>query len=190
MEGGNAVADVLFGDVNPGGKLTTSWPRSAGQEPLYYNHNLTQTPESDPGFTSRYWDISSKPLYPFGHGLSYTTFRFANLHLSKSRMKTGDSVDVAVDVLNTGSVQGDAVAQLYVHQRSGSASRPVRQLEGFRRLTLQPGETRTLHFWLRREELQFWSPQAKRWVVEPSVFDLWVGEESTAELHAELTVEP
>jgi beta-glucosidase len=189
VEGGNAVADVLFGDVNPGGHLTTSWPRSAGQEPLYYNHNLTQTPESDPTFTSRYWDISSKPLYPFGHGLSYTTFRFTNLRLSKTRMKTGDSVEVVVDVANTGSTVGDAVAQLYVHQRSGSASRPVGQLEGFRRVTLQPGETRTLRFWLGREELQFWSPQTKRWVVEPSVFDVWVGEVSTADLHAELIVE-
>jgi beta-glucosidase len=112
VEGGNAIADVLFGDVNPGGHLTTSWPRSAGQEPLYYNHNLTQAPESDPAFTSRYWDISSKPLYPFGHGLSYTTFSFANLHLSKSRMKTGDSVEVAVDVANTGTVADEARAQL------------------------------------------------------------------------------
>ena len=190
VEGGNAIVDVLFGDVNPGGKLPVSWPGSAGQEPLYYNHNLTHMPETDPRFTSRYWDVSSKPLYPFGYGLSYTTFQFANLHLSKSRMKSGDSVEVAVDVSNSGSVPGDAVAQLYIHQRSGTASRPVRQLEGFRRVTLQPGETRTLHFSLRRDELQFWSPATKRWVVEPSVFDVWVGEDSNADLHAELTIEP
>jgi beta-glucosidase len=188
VEGGNAIVDVLFGDVNPGGKLPVSWPRAAGQEPLYYNHNLTQAPESDPQFTSRYWDISSKPLYPFGYGLSYTTFKFANLHLSKTRLKAGDSVEVTVDVTNTGSVAGDAVAQVYIHQRSGSASRPVRQLEGFRRVTLQPGETKTLRFSLRRDEFQFWSPQTKRWVVEPSNFDVWVGEDSTAELHAELTI--
>jgi beta-glucosidase len=190
VEGGNAIADVLFGNVNPGGKLPVSWPRSAGQEPLYYNHNLTQDPESNPRFTSRYWDISSKPLYPFGYGLSYATFRFANLGLSKARIKAGDSVAVDVDVSNTGSVPGDAVAQLYIHQRSGSASRPVRQLEGFRRVTLQPGETTTLHFSLGPDELQFWSPQAKRWVVEPGVFDVWAGEDATAELHAELTIEP
>ena len=190
VEGGNAVADVLFGDVNPGGKLPVSWPRSAGAEPLYYNHNLTQEPESDPHFTSRYWDVASKPLYPFGYGLSYTTFRFANLHLSAARMKPGDSVEVAVDVTNSGTVSGDVVAQLYIHQRAGSASRPVRQLEGFRRVTLQPGETRTLRFSLGRSELQFWSPQSKRWVVEPGVFDVWVGEDSTAPLHAELTVAP
>jgi beta-glucosidase len=190
VEGGNAVVDVLFGDVNPGGKLPVSWPRSAGQEPLYYNHNLTQNPESDPQFTSRYWDISSKPLYPFGYGLSYATFKFANLHLSKPRMKAGDSVEVTVDVTNSGSVAGDAVAQLYIHQRSGSASRPVRQLEGFRRVALQPGQTQTLQFTLGRNELQFWSPQSKRWVVEPSVFDVWAGEDSRADLNAELTIVP
>ena len=188
VEGGNAVADVLFGDVNPGAKLPVSWPRSAGQEPLYYNHNLTQAPESDPQFTSRYWDLSSKPLFPFGYGLSYTTFKFANLRLSRARMKNGDSADVVVDVTNTGSVAGDAVAQLYIHQRSGSASRPVRQLEGFRRLAVAPGETRTVHFRLGKDELQFWSPQSKKWVVEPSVFDVWVGEDSRADLHGELTI--
>jgi beta-glucosidase len=189
VEGGNAIADVLFGDVNPGGKLPVSWPRAAGQEPLYYNHNLTQMPETDPQFTSRYWDVSSKPLYPFGYGLSYTTFRFDSLHLSKTTMKAGDSVAVRVNVTNTGSVAGDAVAQLYIHQRSGSASRPVRQLEGFRRVTLKPGETQTLRFSLGRNELQFYSPQTKRWVVEPSAVDVWVGESSTADLHAELTIQ-
>lgn len=190
VEGGNAIADVLFGDVNPGGKLPVSWPRSAGQEPLYYNHNLTHEPESAPRFTSRYWDISSKALYPFGYGLSYATFRFANLRLSKTRLSVGDSAEVTVDVTNTGAVPGDAVAQLYIHQRYGSASRPVRQLEGFRRVTLQPGETRTLRFRLGKKELQFWSPQTKRWGVEPSVFDVWAGDDSTAELHVELTVQP
>ncbi len=190
VEGGNAVADILFGDVNPGGKLPVSWPVGAGQEPLYYNHNLTQEPDSARNFTSRYWDVPSKPLYVFGHGLSYTTFTFANLRLSQPRLRPGERVEVAVDVTNTGAVSGDEVAQLYIHQRYGSASRPVRQLEGFRRLTLKPGETTTVRFALGRDELQFWSPQAKRWVVEPSVFDVWVGGSSAAQLHTELTVEP
>lgn len=187
-EGGNAVADVLFGDVNPGGKLPISWARTAGEEPLYYNHNLTHEPEDKPDFSSRYWDISSKPLFPFGYGLSYTTFRFDHLRLGNSTIKAGDSTDVQVDVTNTGSVAGDAVAQLYIHQRWGSASRPVRQLEGFQRLTLNPGETRTLKFHLGKDELQFWSPQTKAWAVEPSTFDVWAGEDSTASLHTELTV--
>jgi beta-glucosidase len=187
-QGGNAVADVLFGDVNPGGKLPVSWPRIAGQEPLYYNHNLTHEPEDRPQFTSRYWDISSKPLYPFGYGLSYTSFKFENLRLSKGSMKSGESTDVEVDVTNTGAVAGDAVAQIYIHQRAGSASRPVRQLKGFKRVALKPGETQTLKFPLGKDELEFWSPQTKAWAVEPGAFDVWAGGDSAASLHADLFV--
>ena len=187
-EGGNAVTDVLFGDVNPGGKLPISWPRVAGAEPLYYNHNLTHEPEDRPNFTSRYWDMSTKPLYPFGYGLSYTSFKFANLRLSQSAIKCGNATEVSVDVTNTGSVAGDAVAQVYIHQRFGSASRPVRELKGFKRLPLKPGETQTVKFSLGKDELQFWSPQTKAWAVEPSTFDIWAGEDSTATLHAELAV--
>jgi beta-glucosidase len=187
-EGGDAVADVLFGDVNPGGKLPVSWPRTAGAEPLYYNHNLTHEPEDRPSFKSRYWDVESKPLYPFGYGLSYTTFKFDNLRLSKTSMKTSDTTEVSVDITNTGSVAGDAVAQVYIHQRSGSASRPVRQLKGFKRVALKPGETQTLKFTLGKDELEFWSPQTKVWAVEPSTFDVWAGEDSTAAQHAELVV--
>jgi len=187
-EGGNAIADVLFGDVNPGGKLPVSWPRSAGQEPLYYNHNLTHEPEDRPEFTSRYWDVESKPLYPFGYGLSYTSFQFSNLRLSKTSMAAGETTTVAVDVKNTGSAAGDAVAQIYIHQRSGSASRPVRELKGFRRVTLKPGESQTLQFPLGKEELEFWSPQTRQWVVEPATFDVWAGEDSRAALHSELMV--
>jgi beta-glucosidase len=187
-EGGDAVADVLFGDVNPGGKLPVSWPRVAGSEPLYYNHNLTHEPEEKPDFTSRYGDISSKPLYPFGYGLSYTAFKFANLHLSKNSMSVSDTNEASVEVTNTGSLPGDAVAQIYIHQRYGSASRPVRQLEGFERIALQPGETKTITFPLGKDELQFWSPQKKEWVVEQTEFDVWAGEDSTAKLHAEFTV--
>lgn len=187
-EGGNAVADVLFGDVNPGGKLPVSWPMVAGQEPLYYNHNLTHEPEDRPGFTSRYWDMPSKPLYPFGYGLSYTSFKFDHLRLSHASMKASEATQVEVDVTNTGTVAGDAVAQVYIHQRAGSASRPVRQLKGFERVALKPGETQTLKFTLGKDELEFWSPQTKVWAVEPGTFDVWAGEDSTASLHAELSV--
>jgi beta-glucosidase len=187
-EGGDAAADVLFGDVNPGGKLPVSWPRVAGAEPLYYNHNLTHEPEDKPSFTSRYWDINSKPLYPFGYGLSYSAFKFANLQLSKTSMHIGDTTEVSVNVTNTSSVAGDAVAQIYIHQRYGSASRPVRQLKGFERIALQPGETKTLTFPLGKDELKYWNPQTKQWVVEVSDFDVWAGEDSTASLHADLTV--
>ena len=186
--GGDAVADVLFGDVNPGGKLPVTWPRAVGQEPLYYNHNLTHKPEDEPGFTSRYWDLSTKPLYPFGYGLSYTKFKFANLRLSQSQITPAGTTEVSVDITNTGAVAGDAVAQIYIHQRSGSASRPVRQLKGFQRVALAPGETRTLKFPLGPAELKFWSPQSKSWNVEPSTFDVWAGEDSTATEHAQFEV--
>ena len=187
-EGGNAVADVLFGDVNPGGKLPISWPRTAGQEPIYYNHNLTHDPESSPRFTSRYWDLSTRPLYPFGFGLSYSTFKYSNLRLSNDHMKSEQGTEVMVDVTNTGSVVGDTVAQVYIHQRAGSASRPVRELKGFRRIALKPGETQTLKFPLGKNELSFWSPQTKVWAVEPGAFDVWAGDDSTATLHSDLVV--
>jgi beta-glucosidase len=187
-EGGDAVADVLFGDVNPGGKLPVSWPRTAGSEPLYYNHTRTHEPEDAPGFTSRYWDLNSKPLYPFGYGLSYSSFKFSNLQLSKTSVHVAEATEVRVDVTNTSSIAGDAVAQVYIHQRYGSASRPVRQLKGFERISLKPGETRTLTFPLGKEELKYWNPQTREWVVEPSEFDVWAGEDSTASLHADFTV--
>jgi len=188
-EGGNGLAEVLFGDANPGGHLPVSWPRSAGQLPLYYNHNRTQSPEDAPDFKSRYWDISSKPLYPFGYGLSYTSFSFDNLRVSQAEAKVGGKVDVAVDVTNTRAREGDAVAQLYIHQRAGSASRPVRELKGFQRVTLAAGAKQTLHFSLGPDELQFWSPAARRWVVEPEHFDVWVGDDSAATLHGEFQLE-
>ncbi len=189
-QGGNAVADVLFGDANPAGHLPVSWPRNSGQLPLYYNHNRTQAPEDAPNFTSRYWDLSSKPLYPFGYGLSYTTFSFENLKLSRQEAKVGASLEVSVEITNTGSRAGDAVVQLYTHQRAGSASRPVRELKGFQRVSLAAGAKQAIHFTLGKDELQFWSPTKKQWVVEPEQFDVWVGEDSTAKLHAEFRLTP
>ncbi|HTZ82694.1 MAG TPA: beta-glucosidase BglX [Candidatus Acidoferrales bacterium] len=184
-QGGNGIADILFGDANPAGHLPVSWPRSAGSEPLYYNHNLTQNPEDAAGFKSRYWDQPSTPLYPFGYGLSYTKFSYDNLTLSQAEAKVGATLDVSVDVTNTGTRAGDTVAQLYIHQRAGSASRPVRQLKGFQRITLAAGAKQTLHFKLGPDELQFWSPTKKTWGVEPGQFDVWVGDSSRAKLHSE-----
>jgi beta-glucosidase len=184
-QGGNGVADVLFGDANPAGHLPVSWPRSTGQLPIYYNHNLTQNPEDAADFTSRYWDIKSTPLYPFGYGLSYTKFTFDNLKVDRASVRVGSNIEVSVDVTNTGNRAGDAVAQLYIHQRAGSASRPVRQLKGFHRLSLAAGAKQTVHFKLGPDELQFWSPASKKWVVEPEQFDVWAGGDSTATLHGE-----
>jgi len=188
-EAANAIVDTLFGDSNPGGKLPFSWPRGSGQVPIYYAHNRTQAPEDAPDFTSRYWDISSFPLYPFGYGLSYSEFTFTNLHVSSPTLKIGDKLEVTADVQNTGAIGGDEVAQLYIHQQAGSASRPVRQLKGFERITLAPGEKKTVHFTLGKDELSYWSGQTKSWIVDPEQFDVWVGGDSKAPLHSSFQVE-
>jgi len=183
-QGGNGIADILFGDANPSAHLPVSWPRSSGQTPIYYNHNLTQNPETAPDFKSRYWDLQSTPLYPFGYGLSYTSFSFDNLKVTPTA-NVGGVIEVSADVTNSGARAGDAVVQLYIHQRAGSASRPIRQLKGFEKVALEPGAKRTVHFKLGKDELQFWSPAEKKWTVEPEQFDVWVGGDSSAALHGE-----
>jgi beta-glucosidase len=190
MEGGNAIADLLFGDANPGGKLPISWPRNVGQVPVYYAHNLTHQPETAAGFMSRYWDQPSAPLYPFGYGLSYTKCGVSNLRLKQSEVKLGGAVEAAVDVENTGKRAGTEVVQLYIHQMAGSASRPVRELKGFEKVWLQPGEKKTVHFSLGRNERSYWSTASRGWVEEAESFDLWVGTDATATLHANFKIVP
>ncbi len=180
-QGGNAVANLLFGDAVPGGKLPITWPRNVGQVPTYYAHNTTQAPENQ---GKRYWDEESTPLYPFGYGLSYSKFAFSNLKLSRSEIKPGESINVSIDMENIGATSADEVAQLYIHQQYGSTSRPVRELKGFERLTLGAHEKRTVHFALGNDELTYWSTATKSWVEEPVAFDVWVGGDSTAALHA------
>jgi beta-glucosidase len=187
-EGGHAVADVLFGDVNPGGKLPVTFPRSGGHSPLYYARNLTHQPESSFLYRSRYWEGPTTPLYPFGHGLSYTTFEFSNLRVESSPLPRGRASTVRVDVANTGPVAGDEVAQLYVHQRAGSDSRPRRELKGFQRIALAAGEKKTVRFKLGPEELGYWSTRHGRWVQDEATFDVWAGSDSTAKLQGELVV--
>lgn len=188
IEGGNAIADLLFGDANPGGKLPVTFPRDVGQVPIYYALNRTQKPEDAPDFTSRYLDIPSSPLYPFGYGLSYTKFEIRNLRLEKPQIRLGETVEVQVEVENTGKRTGDEVVQLYIHQRAGSASRPVRELKGFERVALAPSEKRTIRFRLGPGELRFWSTAERRWVQEDGDFDVWAGADSRASLHAILKV--
>jgi beta-glucosidase len=180
-QGGNAIANLLFGDAVPGGKLPIMWPRDAGQIPIYYAHNTTQAPENQ---GKRYWDEESTPLYPFGYGLSYSNFTFSNLKLSRAEIKPGESVEVSVDLENTGATSADEVAQLYIHQQYGSTSRPVRELKGFERITLAAHEKKTVHFSLGNDELTYWSTAKNNWVEEPATFDVWVGADSTAQLHA------
>lgn len=176
-EGGNAVADVLFGDVNPGGKLPVTIARSAGQYPMYYSRNNTHRPESagDGLFTSRYWDAQSAPLFSFGHGLSYTTFVYDNLRAENSQLKVGETTMISVDVTNAGNVAGDEVVQMYIHQRYGSDSRPMKLLKGFRRVTLKPGETVTISFPLGAEELTYYSSAKNAYVQDETIVDVYVG---------------
>ena len=187
-EGGHAVADVLFGDANPGGKLPVTFPRKTGQAPLYYARTLTHSPEGSPMYNPRYWDGDVSPLYPFGFGLSYTTFSIANLKVSSPQVKVGDSLTVTSDVTNTGASAGDEVVQFYIHQKAGSDSRPMRELKGFERVTLAPGAKKTVTFRLGPDELRYWSTSAKGWVQDAEAFDVWVGSDSTAKLSAGFTV--
>jgi beta-glucosidase len=184
-QGGNAVARLLFGDAVPGGKLPFSWPRSVGQIPINYAHNTTQAPEDQ---AKRYWDVESTPLYPFGFGLSYSQFTFSDLRLSKTKINPDESLDVTVVVQNTGSSTADEVAQLYLHQQYGSGSRPVRELKGFERTELKPAERKTLRFKIGKDERTYWSAATRSWVVDPSTFDVWVGPDSKASLHASFVV--
>jgi Beta-glucosidase-related glycosidases len=186
-EAGNAIADLLFGDAVPGGKLPVTWPRDVGQVPIHYARNLTQIPND---WDTMYWDGSSAPLYPFGYGLSYTSFTVGGLKTSSEKVAAGGAIEVSVDVANTGKVAGDEVVQLYTHQRAGSASRPVRELKGFKRVTLKAGERQTVTLKLETKELGFWSPQTHAWGIEPGTFDLWVGTDSNAKDHATFEVTP
>jgi len=182
VEAGNAIADVLFGKVDPGGKLPVSFPRSVGQVPIYYNHEPTGRP-CDPTFrwNSRYRDIKScDPLYEFGYGLSYTTFSMSNLQLSSHSLNAnGGSVTASVDVTNTGSREGDEVAQLYIHDPVASISQPVRRLRGFQRVTLAPGQSTTVSWKLDRSDVGFYD-NSGHFVVEPGTIDVFAGDSSSA----------
>jgi beta-glucosidase len=184
-EGGAAVANLLFGDAVPGGKLPITWLRSAAQAPMTYAHLTSHDPANA---NKRYWDASSEPTYPFGFGLSYSTFSYANLSVDQPRIGPGGSVTVSVDLTNTGARQADEVAQLYLHQRSGTAARPVRELKGFQRVTLKPGETRTLRFKLGPDEFRYWNAARRDWVIDDSEFDVAVGGSSAAPFGANFTV--
>ncbi len=165
-ETGTAAADVLFGDYNPGGRLTVSFPRSVGQLPIYYNYKPTAR--------RGYLFSTIEPLYHFGYGLSYTTFEYSNLKISSPKIKADGKTTVTVDIKNTGSRLGDEVAQLYIRDEVSSVTRPIKELKGFERITLNPGETKTVTFEINPEKLQFFNREMKR-VVEPGMFIIMVG---------------
>ena len=170
-EGGTAIARTLFGYNNPGGKLPVTFPETTGQVPVNYNH-LPGKPED------KYIDADNEPLFPFGYGLSYTTFRYADLHFpSGDTIHVGDTLQVAVDITNTGPVAGDEVAQLYVHDLYASISRPVKELKGFQRVSLKPGETKTVTFSIHPDDLSFYNANMQ-FVEEPGAFDIMVGSSS------------
>jgi len=175
-ESGHSIADVLFGDVNPSAKLSASFPNENGQEPYFYNHKNTGRPAPDTGsqgYKSRYRETKNEALYPFGHGLSYTSFSVSNV-VVPARMTS--AFTVTATVTNTGARAGDEVLQLYIHDRVASRTRPVRELKGFARVSLAPGVSKRVTLTLKREDLRFWGDGD--WVIEPGMFDLWVATSS------------
>lgn len=188
-ETGNAVAQVLYGDYNPSGKLPMSFPRNIGQVPISYNHYSTGrfTNKDNNVFWSHYSDVEKTPLYPFGYGLSYTTFEYSNLKINKKTFSKGEKVEVSVDLKNTGKVTGKEVAQLYLHDEFASVAKPVKELKGFEMVELKAGETKTITFTLTDAELGFYNPQ-NEFVVEPGSFKVMVGGNSDATLSDQFEV--
>ncbi len=185
--GGPAIADVVFGVANPSGKLPVTFPRTVGQAPIYYAHKNTGRPPSaselgiplgtplDPrGFTSKYLDVDFTPEYPFGYGLSYTRFEYSNIQVSAPQIKMGGKLTVTAEVKNTGQVPGEEVVQLYVQDLFGSVTRPVKELKGFTRVALQPGESKTVSFDLSTDDLAFYDINMK-FTAEPGDFHVWIG---------------
>lgn len=180
-EAAYSIADVLFGDVNPSGKLTMTFPKNVGQVPIYYAHKNTGRPLDEGGwfmkFRSNYLDVDNDPVYPFGYGLSYTTFEYGPVSLSAPSMKAGEKLIASVEVKNTGSVAGKEIVQMYIRDVVASSSRPVRELKGFDKVLLQPGETKTVSFEIDVDALSFWN-QEMEYVAEPGEFKVYIGGDS------------
>ncbi|HXC35171.1 MAG TPA: glycoside hydrolase family 3 C-terminal domain-containing protein, partial [Candidatus Acidoferrales bacterium] len=179
IQAGNGVADVLFGDVDPSGRLTTTFPCSIGQVPMYYNHANT----GRPGFghwKGNYVDGPSVPFLPFGFGLTYTTFEYGSTHLDSGVLKPGGTLTASAQVKNTGTRAGTEVAQLYIRALASSfGARPVRELKGFQKILLQPGETRDVTFALSPEELGFYDADG-HWIVQPGEYQVWICADSAS----------
>jgi beta-glucosidase len=170
----------LFGDFGPSGRLPVSFPRDSGQQPFFYNHRRTGRPFTDmekPAYTTRYREVPNTALYPFGHGLSYTTFEYSTTAVSAPKLAWDGRMTVSARVTNTGTRAGEEVVQLYVHDRVASITRPVRELKGFRKLHIQPGQTVDVTFEITRRDLEFVGLD-KRWLAEPGDFDVWIAPSS------------
>ena len=181
-EGGNAIADVLFGTINPSGKLPVTVPRTVGQVPIYYAHLPSGRP-ANPGdkYTNKYADTPIGPLYPFGFGLSYTRFEYSNLKLSAPSMTMNDRLTVSAEIRNAGNRAGEEIVQFYINDPVASVSRPVKELKGFQRVALAPGEVKRVEFTVTRQQLEFWSDRG--WLAEPGRFNVWIGPNSADGLH-------
>lgn len=187
-ESGNGIADVVFGDYNPAGKLPVSFPRNVGQEPLYYNQKNTGRPYNPKNVTySSYTDEKKSALFPFGFGLSYTNFSYDNLKVNKEKMELNDEIIISVEVSNTGKVSGEEVVQLYIRDLVASIVRPVKELKGFQKIYLKAGETKTVSFTINKDVLEFYTANRK-WEVEPGEFLLFVGGNSTTKMNKKITV--
>ena len=179
-EAGNAIADVLFGAYNPSGKLTMSFPRNVGQIPIYYNYKRTGRPQPagpTQKFRSNYLDVSNDPLYPFGYGLSYTTFSYGNIQLSKNQMRAAEKITATVTVTNTGNYDGEEVVQLYIYDQVASVTQPVKKLKGFQKVMIPKGQSKQVSFTIGAEELKFYN-SALQWVAEPGDFKVYIGTSS------------
>ncbi|HEY0592257.1 MAG TPA: glycoside hydrolase family 3 C-terminal domain-containing protein, partial [Thermoanaerobaculia bacterium] len=189
VEAGNALANVLFGDVAPSGKLPVSIPRSVGQIPIYYNYLPTGRPaKADDHYTSKYTDSPNDPLWPFGFGLSYTTFQYQDLRLSAPSMTEEQTLTVSAEVTNRGRRAGEEVVQLYLNDPVAAVSRPVKELKGFQRVALGPGESRRVSFAITSDALRFWTPGG--WTVEPGTFNVWIGPSSQDGLRGSFELRP
>jgi beta-glucosidase len=192
VEAGNAIADALFGDYNPSGKLTMTFPRNVGQIPVYYNHRNTGRPnqgDTFQKFKSNYLDVPNSPLYPFGYGLSYTTFEYRNLTLNSSQMTPSGEISVSVDVINSGEFDGEEVVQLYVRDMVASVTRPLRELKGFKKVFIRKGETQKVTFTIKPNDLAFYNYDLE-FVAEPGEFHVFAGGNSDAQLSEEFVLLP
>jgi beta-glucosidase len=180
-EAGNAIADALYGKVNPSGKLSMSFPRNEGQIPVYYNHKNTGRPHSGkPGyekFRSNYLDVTNEPLFPFGYGLSYTTFEYGDIKLDKTSMTESQQIKVSVEVKNTGSYDGEEVVQLYIRDKVGTNTRPVKELKDFKKVLIKKGESRTVEFTVRVDNLKYYTNELQ-YIAEKGVFEAMIGGDS------------
>jgi beta-glucosidase len=187
VQAGNAIADLLFGDVSPSARMPMSWPRSVGQIPVYYNHKNTGRPTSPDRWHTGYLDESKEPLFPFGYGLTYTTFQYNNLRIGTPTIASTGTLRVMADVQNAGPHAATEVVQFYVHDRVAPTSRPVRELKGFSRVTLAPGEHKTVEFSVQANDLGSYDP-SMTWVVPAGAYDVWIAPNAVEGVHGEFQI--